>query len=86
QLAMIGISHCESNHHVRSDCSMLAGTSGGLYFFSRTYDPLMKFIALRSIDRDRAAESDESPLRHQPCLHLHNGNGTLYPSDLGDRT
>ncbi|EER29838.1 hypothetical protein CPC735_011560 [Coccidioides posadasii C735 delta SOWgp] len=40
---------------------LLAGTVWFFYFFSRTYDPLMKFIALRSIDRDRAAESDESP-------------------------
>ena len=31
------------------------------YFFARTYEPLMKFIALRSIDRYRAAEADESP-------------------------
>lgn len=40
---------------------LLIGTFWFFYFFSRTYDPLMKFIALRSIDRDRAAESDESP-------------------------
>ncbi|EEP81189.1 conserved hypothetical protein [Uncinocarpus reesii 1704] len=40
---------------------LLAGTVWFFFFFSRTYDPLMKFIALRSIDRDRAAESDESP-------------------------
>ncbi|KAI1986282.1 hypothetical protein LOZ53_004770 [Ophidiomyces ophidiicola] len=40
---------------------LLAGTVWFFFFFSRTYDPLMKFIALRSIDRDRAAVSDESP-------------------------
>lgn len=31
---------------------LLAGTLWFSYFFSRTYEPLMKFIALRSIDRD----------------------------------
>lgn len=40
---------------------LLAGTVWFSYFFSRTYEPLMKFIALRSIDRGRVAESDESP-------------------------
>ncbi|KKZ65064.1 hypothetical protein EMCG_01304 [[Emmonsia] crescens] len=41
---------------------LLAGTVWFSYFFSRTYDPLMKFIALRSIDRSRAAvDQDETP-------------------------
>ncbi|KAK2879424.1 hypothetical protein FQN49_000884 [Arthroderma sp. PD_2] len=40
---------------------LLASTVWFSYFFSRTYDPLMKFIALRSIDRGRTADSDESP-------------------------
>ncbi|OAT07343.1 DUF221 domain-containing protein [Blastomyces gilchristii SLH14081] len=41
---------------------LLAGTVWFFYFFSRTYDPLMKFIALRSIDRSRAAvDQDETP-------------------------
>lgn len=31
---------------------LLAGTLWFSYFFSQTYEPLMKFIALRSIDRD----------------------------------
>jgi len=30
------------------------------YSFSRTYEPLMKFIALRSIDRNRADDPDDS--------------------------
>ncbi|PGH12690.1 hypothetical protein AJ80_06636 [Polytolypa hystricis UAMH7299] len=41
---------------------LLGGTVWFYYFFSRTYEPLMKFIALRSIDRGRVnSESDESP-------------------------
>ncbi|KAK2735845.1 hypothetical protein FQN55_001952 [Onygenales sp. PD_40] len=42
---------------------LLAFTVWFSYFFSRTYDPLMKFIALRSIDRTntRGDEQDESP-------------------------
>ncbi|OAX84916.1 hypothetical protein ACJ72_00702 [Emergomyces africanus] len=42
---------------------LLAGTVWFSYFFSRTYDPLMKFIALRSIDRSRVAvdHDDETP-------------------------
>ncbi|KAK2732009.1 hypothetical protein FQN57_002960 [Myotisia sp. PD_48] len=40
---------------------LLGGTVWFSYFFQRTYEPLMKFIALRSIDRSRGAESDESP-------------------------
>ncbi|EEH16473.2 hypothetical protein PABG_06560 [Paracoccidioides brasiliensis Pb03] len=41
---------------------LLATTVWFSYFFSRTYDPLMKFIALRSIDRSCAAtDQDETP-------------------------
>ncbi|PGH10623.1 hypothetical protein AJ79_05337 [Helicocarpus griseus UAMH5409] len=41
---------------------LLAATVWFSYFFSRTYDPLMKFIALRSIDRSRGAvDQDDSP-------------------------
>lgn len=40
---------------------LLGATVWFSYFFSRSYDPLMKFIALRSIDRGRTADSDESP-------------------------
>ncbi|KAF3483762.1 uncharacterized protein GIQ15_03086 [Arthroderma uncinatum] len=40
---------------------LLCATVWFSYFFSRTYDPLMNFIALRSIDRGRTTDSDESP-------------------------
>jgi len=40
---------------------LLGGTLWFSYFFARTYGPLMKFIALRSIDRDRAADGDNTP-------------------------
>ncbi|KAL2001066.1 hypothetical protein VTN02DRAFT_2256 [Thermoascus thermophilus] len=39
---------------------LLGATVWFTYFFARTYEPLMKFIALRSIDRDRAAAADGS--------------------------
>lgn len=44
---------------------LLAGTVWGTYFFARTYEPLMKFIALRSIDYERPNENGDglaSPL------------------------
>ena len=37
------------------------------YWFARTYDPLMKFIALKSIDRDQSTfGGDTSPLSPSP--------------------
>lgn len=39
---------------------LLAFTIWFSYFYARTYDPLMKFIALRSIDRSRPPETDSS--------------------------
>lgn len=39
---------------------LLGATVWFTYFFAQTYEPLMKFIALRSIDRDRARDSDSS--------------------------
>ncbi|KAK2754211.1 hypothetical protein FQN54_007090 [Arachnomyces sp. PD_36] len=53
QLAMIGILALRTAI-TRSILlvPLLAGTLWFSYFFARTYEPLMKFIALRSIDRD----------------------------------
>ncbi|KAL1963500.1 hypothetical protein VTN77DRAFT_8081 [Rasamsonia byssochlamydoides] len=39
---------------------LLGATVWFTYFFARTYEPLMKFIALRSIDKDRPDELDRS--------------------------
>lgn len=39
---------------------LLGATVWFTYFFARTYEPLMKFIALRSIDKDRPDESEGS--------------------------
>lgn len=39
---------------------LLAATVWFTYFFAHTYDPLMKFIALRSIDKDRPDRNDSS--------------------------
>lgn len=62
QLAMIGILALRTAI-TRSTLivPLFAFTIWFSYFFSRTYEPLMKFIALRSIDRYRATESDETP-------------------------
>lgn len=40
---------------------LLFGTVWFSYFFSRNYEPLMKFIALKSIDRNRPGGGDISP-------------------------
>lgn len=40
---------------------LLGVTIWFMYFFSRTYEPLMKFIALRSIDRNLLAVDEASP-------------------------
>lgn len=40
---------------------LLGATVWFTYFFSRTYEPLMKFIALKSIDRHRSGGGDHSP-------------------------
>ncbi|KAK1143431.1 hypothetical protein N8T08_006759 [Aspergillus melleus] len=40
---------------------LLGATVWFSYFFSRSYEPLMKFIALKSIDRDRPGGGDISP-------------------------
>ncbi|KAE8152417.1 glycogen debranching enzyme [Aspergillus avenaceus] len=40
---------------------LLGATVWFSYFFSRSYEPLMKFIALKSIDRDRPEDGDLSP-------------------------
>ncbi|KKA20958.1 Uncharacterized protein T310_5012 [Rasamsonia emersonii CBS 393.64] len=39
---------------------LLGATVWFTYFFARTYEPLTKFIALRSIDKDRPDESEAS--------------------------
>lgn len=36
------------------------------YWFARTYEPLMKFIALKSINRDQLGGGDTSPLSPSP--------------------
>jgi hypothetical protein len=41
---------------------LLAATVWFTYFFARTYEPLMKFIALRSIDQDRPIEDSDGSL------------------------
>lgn len=62
QLAMIGILALRSAI-TRSTIivPLLGWTVWFSYFFSRTYEPLMKFIALRSTDRSRVHQTDESP-------------------------
>ncbi|XRM39739.1 hypothetical protein ABZX51_003081 [Aspergillus tubingensis] len=40
---------------------LLMATVWFSYFFARTYEPLMKFIALKSIDRERPGGGDISP-------------------------
>ncbi|KAL1956159.1 hypothetical protein VTO42DRAFT_7594 [Malbranchea cinnamomea] len=52
------------------------------YFFSRTYEPLMKFIALRSIDRYRPQETEESPT---PMSMSMSGSMTL-PAPMTSRS
>lgn len=57
QLAMIGVLALRSTTRTSITRSillvpLLAGTLWFSYYFSRTYEPLMKFIALRSINRD----------------------------------
>ncbi|QSS54750.1 DUF221 domain-containing protein [Histoplasma capsulatum var. duboisii H88] len=55
---------------------LLVGTVWFFYFFSRTYDPLMKFIALRSIDRSHATVDQDEVLTP---------NSTIYPASQWDR-
>jgi hypothetical protein len=61
QLAMIGVLALRRSI-TRSllIVPLLVATVWFSYSFARTYEPLMKFIALRSIDRDRPEDSDVS--------------------------
>jgi hypothetical protein len=67
QLAMIGVLTIRGGPSAKAITRstflipLFAGTIWFWYFFGRTYEPLMKFIALRSIDRVRPSEADETP-------------------------
>lgn len=62
QLAMIGVLALRQSI-TRSVLlvPLLGATVWFTYFFARTYEPLTKFIALRSIDQNRRSEDSDSP-------------------------
>lgn len=74
---------------------LLAGTLWFSYFFSRIYEPLMKFIALRSIDRDMngfatATATSADPTAAQATTSTHHSpspppRSTLSPPSSTDR-
>jgi hypothetical protein len=86
QLAMTGILALR-NAITRSILivPLLGGTIWFSYFFSRTYGPLMKFIALRSIDRDRAACGDDTPTPEAILSPPSQWERDSIPVRLGDR-
>ncbi|KAJ5239379.1 hypothetical protein N7468_003998 [Penicillium chermesinum] len=72
QLAMIGVLGLQQYvTRVLVLLPLLAFTVWFSYWFSGTYEPLMKFIALKSINRDQPDNSETSPSPLRQPFHHH---------------